>query len=324
MCPVGGKAYGARRPYDHRPVEPGGGPTSGKRGFISMLPAPFEYDRPETLEEALSLLEQHGEDAKVLAGGQSLIPLMKLRFAAPARLIDVNRIAGLDGIEERDGALHIGALVRHHQLVESDVIKANYPTIATAAPMISDPIVRNLGTIGGSLSHADPAGDLGSVMIAMGATIVARSASGEREIAAADLAEGPFQNTLAPNELVTEIRVPTPPPRSGGTYLKMERKVGDYATVAAAVLLSMDNGTIASAGIGLTSVGFTNVKAASAESSLAGASPGEDAFAEAGRLAAEAADPVDDVRGSAEYKRHVVDVFVRRGLAAAAEMAGPA
>ena len=289
-----------------------------------MLPAAFEYDRPGTLEEALDLLAEHGEDAKVLAGGQSLIPLMKLRFAAPARLIDVNRIPGLDGIEEKDGTLHIGALVRHHQLVESDVIKASYPTIATAAPMISDPIVRNLGTIGGSLAHADPSGDLASVMIAMGATIVARSASGEREIAATDLAEGPFQSTLAPNELLTEIRVPSPPPRSGGTYLKMERKVGDYATVAAAIFLSMDDGTIASAGIGLTSVGFTNLKASSAESSLAGASPGEDAFAEAGRLAAEAADPTDDVRGSAEYKRHVVDVFVRRGLAAAAEMAGPA
>jgi aerobic carbon-monoxide dehydrogenase medium subunit len=289
-----------------------------------MLPAPFEYDRPETLEEALSLLEQHGEDAKVLAGGQSLIPLMKLRFAAPARLIDVNRIAGLDGIEERDGSLRIGALVRHHQLAASDVIEARYPTIATAAPLISDPIVRNLGTIGGSLAHADPSGDLGSVMIAMGAMIVARSTGGEREIPAAELAEGPFQSTLSPTELITEIRVPAPPPRSGGTYLKLERKVGDFATVAAAIFLSLENGSIASAGIGLTSVGLTNLRAEAAESSLAGAAPGEDAFAEAGRLAAEAAEPTTDVRGSAEYKRHVVDVFVRRGLAAAAEMAGPA
>ena len=289
-----------------------------------MLPAPFEYDRPETLEEALSLLEQYGEDAKVLAGGQSLIPLMKLRFAAPTRLVDVNRIAGLDGIEERDGALHIGAMVRHHQLASSDVLKASYPTIATAAPLISDPIVRNLGTIGGSLAHADPSGDLGSVMIAMGATIVARSSGGEREIPAAEIAEGPFQSTLAPNELITEIRVPAPPPRSGGTYLKMERKVGDFATVATAIFLSLENGSIASAGIGLTSVGLTNLRAEAAESALVGAAPGEDAFAEAGRLAAEAADPATDVRGSADYKKHVVDVFVRRGLAAAAEMAGPA
>ena len=289
-----------------------------------MLPAPFEYDRPETLDEALSLLAEHGEDAKVLAGGQSLIPLMKLRFAAPARLIDVNRIGGLDGIEERDGSLRIGALVRHNQLASSDVIKDRYPTIAAAAPMISDPIVRNLGTIGGSLVHADPSGDLGSVMIALGATIVARSTDGEREIAAAELAEGPFQSTLGPTELLTEVRVPAPPPRSGGTYLKMERKVGDFATVATAIFLTLENGSIANAGIGLTSVGLTNLRAEAAESSLAGATPGDDAFAEAGRLAAEAAQPTTDVRGSEDYKRHVVDVYVRRGLAAAAEMAGAA
>jgi len=289
-----------------------------------MLPAPFEYHRPDTLEEALQLLAEHGEDAKVLAGGQSLIPLMKLRFAAPARLIDVNRIAGLDSINEAGGFLRIGALVRHNALADSDVIKQRYPTIATAAPMISDPIVRNLGTIGGSLAHADPSGDLGSVMLALGATIVVRSKDGEREIAAADLAEGPFQSSIAPNELLTEIRVPSPPARSGGTYLKLERKVGDFATVAAAIFLTLENGSVARAGIGLTSVGLTNLKPEAAEAALSGASPGEDAWAEAGRLAAEAAQPSTDVRGSAEYKKHVVDVYVRRGLAAAAEMAGAA
>jgi carbon-monoxide dehydrogenase medium subunit len=289
-----------------------------------MLPAPFEYHRPDTLEEALQLLAEHGEDAKVLAGGQSLIPLMKLRFAAPARLIDINRIPGLDAIEETEGFLRIGALVRHNKLAASDVIRDRYPTIAAAAPMISDPIVRNLGTIGGSLAHADPSGDLGSVMLALGATTVVRSRDGEREIAAADLAEGPFQSSLAPNELMTEIRVPSPPPRSGGTYLKLERKVGDFATVAAAIFLTLENGSIARAGIGLTSVGLTNLKAEAAEAALAGASPGDDAFTEAGRLAAEASQPTTDVRGSADYKRHIVDVYVRRGLAAAAEMAGAA
>jgi carbon-monoxide dehydrogenase medium subunit len=289
-----------------------------------MLPAPFEYHRPDTLEEALQLLAEHGEDAKVLAGGQSLIPLMKLRFAAPARLIDINRIPGLDAIEETEGFLRIGALVRHNKLAASDVIRDRYPTIAAAAPMISDPIVRNLGTIGGSLAHADPSGDLGSVMLALGAPTVVRSRDGEREIAAADLAEGPFQSSLAPNELMTEIRVPSPPPRSGGTYLKLERKVGDFATVAAAIFLTLENGSIARAGIGLTSVGLTNLKAEAAEAALAGASPGDDAFTEAGRLAAEASQPTTDVRGSADYKRHIVDVYVRRGLAAAAEMAGAA
>jgi len=289
-----------------------------------MLPARFDYHRPDTVEEALRLLAEHGEDAKVLAGGQSLIPLMKLRFAAPARLIDVNRIQGLDMIEESDGSLRIGALVRHNRLAASEVIKDRYPTIAAAAPMIADPIVRNLGTIGGSLAHADPSGDLGSVMIALGATVVARSTTGEREIAAADLAEGPFQSSLAPNELLTEVRVPSPGPRSGGTYLKLERKVGDFATVAVAIFLTLENGSIARAGIGLTSVGLTNLRAEAAEAALARAQPDEEAFAEAGRLAAEAAQPSTDVRGSAEYKRHVVDVYVRRGLMAAAEMAGVA
>lgn len=289
-----------------------------------MLPAPFEYDRPDTLEEALQLLAEHGEDAKVLAGGQSLIPLMKLRFAAPTRLIDVNRIAGLDAIEEADGFLRIGALVRHNALAASDVIRQRYPTIAGAAPMISDPIVRNLGTIGGSLAHADPSGDLGSVMLALGASVVVRSKDGEREIAAADLAEGPFQSSIAPTEMLTEIRVPSPPARSGGTYLKLERKIGDFATVAVAVFLTLENGSVARAGIGLTSVGLTNLKADAAEAALAGASPGEDAWAEAGRLAAETSQPATDVRGSADYKKHVVDVYVRRGLAAAAEMAGAA
>jgi carbon-monoxide dehydrogenase medium subunit len=289
-----------------------------------MLPAPFEYHRPASLQEALQLLAEHGEDAKILAGGQSLIPLMKLRFAAPPRLIDINRIPGLDGIEEVDGALRIGTLVRHNQLASSEVIRQRYPTIAAAAPMISDPLVRNLGTIGGSLAHADPSGDLGSVMLALGASVMVRSTAGEREIAATDISEGPFQSSLAPNELLTEIRVPSPGPRSGGTYLKLERKVGDFATVAAAIFLTLEDGAIGRAGIGLTSVGLTNLKAEAAEAALAGASPGDDTFAEAGHLAAEAAQPVDDVRGSATYKRHVVDVYVRRGLAAAAEMAGAA
>jgi carbon-monoxide dehydrogenase medium subunit len=161
-------------------------------------------------------------------------------------------------------------------------------------------------------------------MLALGASVMVRSTSGEREIAATDISEGPFQSSLAPNELLTEIRVPSPGPRSGGTYLKLERKVGDFATVAAAIFLTLEDGAIGRAGIGLTSVGLTNLKAEAAEAALAGASPGDDTFAEAGHLAAEAAQPVDDVRGSATYKRHVVDVYVRRGLAAAAEMAGAA
>ena len=285
-----------------------------------MLPSRFDYHRAATLDEALSLLGTYGEDAKVLAGGQSLIPLMKLRFASPGHLIDVNRVTGLDGIEERDGQLRIGALVCHKTLVASDVIK-RYPTIAAAAPQIADPIVRNLGTIGGSLVHADPAGDLGSVMLALGASVVLKSSVGEREVPIADFLVDTLQTSIAPNEILTEIHVPSPPPRSGGTYLKLERKVGDFATVGVAVALTLSNGSIGRAGIGLTAVGLKNLQASDAESSLAGAAAGAEAFAEAGRLAAAAADPIADVRGSAEYKRHMVDVYVQRGLARAFEMA---
>ncbi|HXJ64490.1 MAG TPA: xanthine dehydrogenase family protein subunit M [Actinomycetota bacterium] len=286
-----------------------------------MLPAAFEYHRPDTLDEALSLLSAHADDGKVLAGGQSLIPLMKLRFAAPGHLIDINRISGLDGLEEADGHLKIGAMTRHATLEHSDLLKSRYPVMAQAAPMISDPLVRNLGTIGGSLAHADPAGDWGSVMLAMGATIVVRSPNSDRELPIGEFLQDTFTTALEPDEIVTEIRVPQPVERSGGAYLKMERKVGDFATVAVGVHLELSNGTIGRAGIALTAVGSKNIEATEAEQHLAGAEPTEEAFAEAGRLAAAAADPVSDVRGSADYKRHVVDVFVRRGLARALDSA---
>jgi carbon-monoxide dehydrogenase medium subunit len=289
-----------------------------------MLPARFEYHRPSTLDEALAMLAEHGEDAKVLAGGQSLIPLMKYRFSSVGHLIDVNRIDGLDGIEESGDVLRIGAMVRHNQLAASEVIAAGYPTIAAAAPQIADPLVRNLGTIGGSLAHADPSGDLGSVMLAMDGSVVLRKVGGEREVPVKDFLVGTFTTSIEPDEMLTEVRVPKPAANSGGTYLKLERKVGDYATVAAAVRLTMDNGSIGSAGIGLTSVGLSNIKADAAEEALRGATPGDEAFAEAARLAAAASMPAADVRGSETYKRHMVDVYVRRGLTRAFEMAGAA
>ena len=284
-----------------------------------MLPSKFDYHRPESLDEALRLLAEL-DDAKVLAGGQSLIPVMKLRLAAPEHLVDINRVPGLDGIEEADGGIRFGALARHNQVASSELV-AKYPLIAAVAPLIADPIVRNLGTMGGSLAHADPAGDYGAVMLAAGASVVARSARGEREIPMTEFLVDVFTTSLEPDELLTEIRVPTPPSRAGGTYLKLERKVGDFATVGAAVQLELSNGTIGRAGIALTGVGSTNVHATDAEASLAGAEPTEEAFAEAGRLAAASTNPVSDVRGSAEYKRHVVEVFVRRGLATAATTA---
>jgi carbon-monoxide dehydrogenase medium subunit len=289
-----------------------------------MLPSRFEYQRPATLDEALGLLATLGEDAKVLAGGQSLIPMMKLRFASPGHLFDVNRIAGLDGIEERDGSLRIGALVRHNALAASDVIGARYPTIAVAAPQIADPLVRNLGTIGGSLAHADPAGDLGSVMLSLGGSVVLKSAKGERTVPIADFLVDTFTTSIEPDELLTEIQVPVPTGKWGGTYMKLERKVGDFATVGVAVSLELTNGTIGRAGIGMTGVGLKNIQATEAEASLAGATPDADAFAQAGRLAAAASSPVTDVRGSEEYKRHMVEVYVQRGLARAVETANAA
>lgn len=289
-----------------------------------MLPARFDYERPSSLADALSLLEQHGEDAKVLAGGMSLIPLMKLRFAAPAVLVDINDLPDLNGIAESDGWLRIGALVRHHDVEQSDVIHSRYPTLAAAAPLISDPLVRNRGTVAGSLAHADPAGDWGAVMLSVGAQVAAQSAGGLRVIPIQDFLVDTFTSALEPNEVVTEVRVPAPTGRNGGAYLKMERKVGDFATVAVAVSLAMEDGRIARAGIGLTAVGPKNIRAADAEASLAGAEPTAEAFAEAGRLAAAAADPQSDLRGSADYKRNVVSVFVQRGLAQAAAAAASA
>jgi aerobic carbon-monoxide dehydrogenase medium subunit len=284
-----------------------------------MLPSKFDYHRPESLDEALRLLSEL-DDAKVLAGGQSLIPVMKLRLAAPEHLVDINRVPGLDGIEERDGGLRVGALARHNQVATSDVV-ATYPMVAAAAPQIADPIVRNLGTMGGSLAHADPAGDWGAVMLAAGASVVAKSARGEREIPMTEFLVDVFTTSLEADEILTEIRVPKPPGRAGGTYLKLERKVGDFATVGTAVQVELSNGTIGRAGIALTGVGSTNVHATDAEASLAGAEPTEEAIAEAARLAAASTDPVSDVRGSVEYKRHVAEVFVRRGLTTAVEMA---
>lgn len=285
-----------------------------------MLPARFDYHRPATLDEALQLLSSL-EEPKVLAGGQSLIPLLKFRFAAPTNLVDLNRVAGLDGITEDGGSLRMGAMARHNQIATSDVVAARYPTIAAAAPQIADPIVRNWGTVGGSLAHADPAGDWGAVMLAVGATVVARSVRGEREIPIGQFFQDIFTTALAPDEILTEVRVPAPSARTGGTYLKLERKVGDFATVAAAVDVSMDDGTISRAGIGLTAVGTMNIRPEEAEAAIAGREPNDDLFVEAGRLAAAATNPVADVRGSADYKGHMVEVFVRRGLTRAVQMA---
>jgi aerobic carbon-monoxide dehydrogenase medium subunit len=286
-----------------------------------MLPARFEYHRPETIDEAIGLLKEHGDDAKILAGGMSFIPLMKLRFASPGHVVDVNRIGELNGMSESDGWLRVKSVSRHNEIARSDLIRSRYPAMAAAAPQIADPIVRNLGTIGGSLAHGDPAGDWGSVMLALGSQVVARGSSGERVIPVEELFVSNFATTLEPDEVLTEVRIPMPESRSGGAYLKLERKVGDFATVGVAVQLTLHDGHIKSAGIGLTAVGPTNVKAREAEARLAGSEPTDEVVREAAKLAAQAAEPVTDLRGSADYKRHMVEVFVRRGVARALEIA---
>jgi carbon-monoxide dehydrogenase medium subunit len=283
-----------------------------------MYPARFEYYAPSTLEEALSILERYGDEAKVLAGGQSLIPLMKLRFASPRALVDINRVPDLDQLHEDNDMLDIGALVRHKACERSDLLRQRYAVLADAAPQISDPIVRNLGTVAGSLAHADPQGDWGSALLAAGAQVEARGPDGTRTIPLQDFFQGPFTTALEPTEIVTSVQVPDPGPRAGGTYLKLERKVGDFATVGVAVHLSFANGKVGRAGIALTGVGPRNLRAQAAEEALAGAELDDEAITTAARLAAEAAEPRDDIRGSAEYKRNVVRVFTERGLRKAA------
>jgi aerobic carbon-monoxide dehydrogenase medium subunit len=273
----------------------------------------------------LAVLAQRGDEVKVLAGGQSLIPLMKLRFAVPASLVDINRVPGLDGIDEVDGYLRLGALVRHSAIAESDLVLRRNNTMAAAAPWIADPLVRNLGTIGGSLAHADPEGDWASVMLACGGEVVATSTSGQRVIPVRELIVDMFTTSLRPDELLTEVRVPVPERPTGGAYLKLERKVGDYATVAVATHLELDGaGRIARAGLALTSVAPTNLEAVDAEQLLEGEEPSDELFVQAANLAAQAATPKSDIRGPAEYKRDLVRVFVRRGLRQALDLAAAA
>jgi aerobic carbon-monoxide dehydrogenase medium subunit len=286
-----------------------------------MYPARFEYHAPASVDEALEVLERYGDEAKVLAGGQSLIPLMKLRFASPRALVDINGIEGLDSIGEDNGFLSIGALVRHKDCEKSAALKGRYGVLGDAAPQISDPIVRNRGTVVGSLTHADPQGDWGSALLAAGAQLEVVSAGGSRTIPLDDLFQGPFTTSLQPNEIATSVQVPNPGTRAGGTYLKLERKVGDFATVGVAVHLALDNGAVGSAGIALTGVGPRNLRATAVEEALAGSELNDETIQEAARLAAEAAQPRTDHRGSADYKRSVVRVFTERGLRKAAETA---
>jgi carbon-monoxide dehydrogenase medium subunit len=281
-----------------------------------MYPSRFHYEAPRTLDEAFGVLQAYGDEAKVLAGGQSLIPLIKLRFAAPACIVDINNIPGLDYLEEgSDGSLNIGALTRHRTFEKSAMLRSKFPVMSATAPLIADPMVRNRGTMVGSICHADPQGDWASVMLALGGEIIARNAEGkERAIPVSQFVVGPFQNALEAGEIAVGARVPAARGTRTGTYLKLERRVGDFATVGVAIALEMSGGTVNRAGIALTGVGSSNIQCTSAEQALAGKSLDGSTIDQAARLAAEAAQPKTDVRGSAEFKRHIVYTFVQRGL----------
>jgi len=279
-----------------------------------MIPAAFEYEAPTELAQAIDRLAKFGGEAKVLAGGQSLIPLMKFRLAQPARIIDLNRIAGLAYVRE-NGDLRIGALTRETDLEESAVIRERYAIIADTAAVIADPIVRNLATVGGNVAHADPANDHPATLLALRASVVARGKGGERVISIDDFFVDTFTTSLAPDEIVTEIRIPRAQTQSGGAYIKLERKVGDFAIVGVAAHLQLDErGNVATAGIGLTNVGPTAIRARGAEDALRGRAPDDKAIAVAAEAAAAESQPVADLRGPAEYKRDVVRVLTTRAL----------
>lgn len=283
-----------------------------------MYPPRFDYSAPATLPEALSELAQLGDDGRVLAGGQSLIPMMKLRLASPAHLVDINRISELSYIRRENGHLAIGALARHADIVASPLVSEVSKTMADAAPWIADPLVRNRGTLCGSVAHCDPEGDWNSVMLAVGASVVAASQGGERTIPISDFVVDFFTNSLQTGEMVKEVRVPVPTGTNGGAYIKLERKIGDYATVGVATHLELDGeGKISAAGIGLTSVHTHNMKAVDAESILLGQTPSDALFAEAAEAAARSCEPDSDVRGPADFKRAVVREYTKRGLARA-------
>ncbi|GAA0920351.1 FAD binding domain-containing protein [Virgisporangium aurantiacum] len=280
-----------------------------------MYPSRFRYEAPRSIDEAISLLRDGDGEAKVLAGGQSLVPLLKLRFAAPELLVDINNLPGLDYHRvDPDGTIRVGALCRHADLERSGVLAAKQPTMAAAAPLVADPIVRTRGTLVGSLCHADPQGDWASVVTALGGHVVAQGPAGRRTIALADFVTGPFQNTLGYDEIAVEAVIPAPKGTPAGGYLKLERRVGDFATAGVAVAVELSGALVTRAGIALTGVGGSTIDAADAAQALVGQELTADRIGTAADLAAQAARPKTDHRGSAEYKRHVVRTFVERIL----------
>ena len=278
-----------------------------------MYPAPFEYFAPRSLEEAISLLEKYKGDAKVIAGGQSLIILMKHRLARPKYLIDLNRIPGLEYVIEGDEGIRIGAMTRMNDIAENEIIKKFYPIIYDAAINIADSLVRNMGTIGGNLCHGDPANDMPAAMIALNAIYTVRGPKGERKIKAEDFYIDTFQTALEPDEILTEIFIPKPEPKHGSAYEKIKRRVGDFAIAAVGASISVDeNLRIKKIGIALTSLGPKVLKVDTSE--LIGSIANEETFEKAGELAYKTAKPFSDIRGPAEYKKDMAKVLTIRAL----------
>jgi carbon-monoxide dehydrogenase medium subunit len=287
-----------------------------------MIPPSFEYMRPATISDAIALLQKYGDEAKILSGGQSLIPMMKLRLARPGWLIDINAVPGLANIHEEGGYLKIGGLVREADIETSALIRSKYPILHDTARVIGDPLVRNLATAGGNLAHGDPANDHPATMLALGAEVVAIGPKGARTIAIDSFFVSIFTTALEPAEILTEIRIPVTPPLSGGAYFKLERKVGDFATAGVAAQVTLDTaGVCRRVGIGLTNVGPTPLRARKAEESLRAKKLDSAAIGEAAQLAAGESQPSSDLRGPAEYKRGLVKELTRRALERARERA---
>ena len=288
-----------------------------------MIPRPFDYHAPRTLPEAIGLLAQYGDEAKLLAGGHSLLPMMKLRFAQPGHLIDLGKIAELKGIREEAGTLRIGAMTTENELIWSKLVQDKCPLLVEGARLISDPQVRYKGTIGGDISHGDPGNDHPALMIVLGASFVLKGGAGERVVPADGFFLGGYATLLEPSEIMTEIRVPIPAPGTGWAYAKLKRKVGDFATAATAVTLRLKGETVQEVAIALTNVGASVLRASAAEASLRGKAFDDAAVAEAARLAMSICDPAADQRGDAEYKTAMAGEMTQRALRSARSRATP-
>ncbi len=279
-----------------------------------MISSQFEYHAPKSIPDALSLLGKFGDTAKLLAGGHSLLPMMKLRFAEPAHLIDLGKIAELKGIAQVGNEVRIGAMTTENEMIWSALLAEKVPLLAEAARLIADPQVRYKGTIGGDISHGDPANDHPAVMLVLGASFVLKGPKGERVLPANGFFLDTYSTQMQPDEIMTQIRIPIPPAGTGWCYSKLKRKTGDFASAAAAVLLRMQGGNVADAQIALTNLGATPLRASAAEASLRGKPPNDAAFAEAARLAMSICSPGEDQRGSAEYKTAMAGEMTQRAL----------